>query len=157
MTASTNATRVFWGTAWTSDTLLERERRSASQAEKVDGIQRVFYFTADDVRRLVPAYGVKVDNLIATMGRNHPLIRTQYFSESIDALSGMFNPARRALMQGDQPAQAEPIPGHTYAFLIDVAGMDEALLNLDGMGNPGRDSTTLCVVDIDLSTLRDRK
>lgn len=45
------------------------------------------------------------------------------------------------------------IPGHIYAFTIDVAGTDEALLNLEGMGNPGRDSTTLSIVDVDLSTL----
>ncbi len=51
MTASTNATRVFWGTAWTSNTLLERQRRIALHAQQQDGIQRVFFFTADDVRR----------------------------------------------------------------------------------------------------------
>ncbi len=40
-----------------------------------------------------------------------------------------------------------------YAFCIDVAGMDEALLNLDGMGNPGRDHTALSIIEIDLSQL----
>lgn len=40
MTASTNATRIFWGTAWTSVTLLERERRLALQAQQTDGFQR---------------------------------------------------------------------------------------------------------------------
>ena len=54
MTASTNATRVFWGTAWTSNTLLERERRIALLAQHRDGLQRLFYFTADDIRRLLP-------------------------------------------------------------------------------------------------------
>lgn len=45
------------------------------------------------------------------------------------------------------------------AFLIDVAGMDEsniglaASLSSAGLGNPGRDSTTLTIVAIDLSTL----
>ncbi len=102
MTASTNATRVFWGTAWTSDTLLERERRIALQAQQKDGIQRLFYFTADDVRRLVPAYGLHVDRVIAEHGRNHPLVRSQYFCETIDAQSGMFTPARLALLHADQ-------------------------------------------------------
>ncbi len=167
MTASTNATRVFWGTAWTADTLLERERRSALQAQQRDGIQRVFYFTADDVRPLVPAYGVKVDNLIATMGRNHPLVRTQYFSESIDAQSGMFNPARLSLMIA--PCSPLPVLGRSEtgpgargrgatAFLIDIAGQDESKFNPLhsyelGLGNPGRDSTALTIVEIDLSTL----
>ncbi len=104
MTASTNATRVLWGTAWTSDTLLERERRLALQAQQKDGLQRVFFFTADDVRCLVPAYGLHVDRAIAEHGRNHPRIRSQYFCETIDAQSGMFNPARLALIE------ALPVP-----------------------------------------------
>ena len=49
MTASTCATRVFWGTAWTNATLLSRELRAAAEAEKADGIRRVFRLTADDV------------------------------------------------------------------------------------------------------------
>ena len=205
MTASTNATRVFWGTAWTSNTLLERQRRVALHAQQLDGIQRVFFFTADDVRRLVPAYGAHVDRVIAERGRNHPLVRTQYFCETIDAQSGMFTPARIALIF---PSASCPPKGGTHvpnaaegfggtpepeapqgeaassrhrqplrqesqgaallssaeistpiAFLIDVAGMDESKANLssslasEGLGNPGRDSTTLTIVAIDLSAL----
>lgn len=171
MTASTNATRIFWGTAWTSDTLLERERRAALRDQQVDGLQRVFYYTADDVRRLVPAYGLHVDRISNSLGRNHPLIRTQYYSESIDAQSGMFNPARLLLITSlakspaSPPSIAEPGQGpdrepgrdsEAAAFLIDVAGQDESKLaglqNL-GLGNPGRDSTALTIVKIDLSTL----
>lgn len=66
--------------------------------------------------------------------------------------------------------------GSPTAFLLDVAGMDESKAGLarwqpsaaqrhpadmslrssslsDGLGNPGRDSTTLTIVGIDLSTL----
>jgi len=238
MTASTNATRVFWGTAWTSDTLLERQRRLATQAQQKDGIQRVFFYTADDVRRLVPAYGQHVDSIIAELGRNNPLVRTQYFSESIDAQSGMFNPARLLLIQSDRPPLESPslfrspemgragegsgvgsgpalsvveavgldspLPksevfgdrvasrsaaegglgvgrgagpgvgpdspppflglkmgeagGGSFAFLIDIAGQDESKMNVlqsfdVGLGNPGRDSTALSILEIDLSTL----
>jgi len=210
MTASTNATRVFWGTAWTSNTLLERQRRIALKAQQSDGIQRVFFFTADDVRRLVPAYGDHVDRVIAERGRNHPLVRTQFFCETIDAQSGMFTPARIALIfpsttpspfavrangeggvgpqlkgngRGAEPAtivsslvsrgagasKQAPSPNPQdlgragVGFLIDVAGMDESKTSLasslsnDGLGNPGRDSTTLTIVAIDLSTLAELK
>jgi len=210
MTASTNATRVFWGTAWTSNTLLERQRRIALKAQQDDGIQRVFFFTADDVRRLVPAYGDHVDRVIAERGRNHPLVRTQFFCETIDAQSGMFTPARIALIfpsttpspfavrangeggvgpqlkgngRGAEPAtivsslvsrgagasKQAPSPNPQdlgragVGFLIDVAGMDESKTSLasslsnDGLGNPGRDSTTLTIVAIDLSTLAELK
>ena len=153
MGANENATKVFSGTRWTADTLLERELKIALLAQKQDGVKRVFMVDANQVRKSNPFYGKYVDAEIKKMGRLHPLIMSQYFNELIDAQVGMFNPTRRALMQGDQEAQDTPIPGHIYAFTIDVSGQDEALLNLDGMGNPGRDKTTLDIHDIDLSTL----
>jgi len=62
---------------------------------------------------------------------------------------------------GFQPPSAvsAPLGAEITAFLIDVAGMDEAstgladALHREGLGNPGRDSTTLTVVEVDLSTL----
>jgi len=170
MTASTNATRVFWGTAWTSNTLLERQRRRALQAQEQDGIQRVFFFTAVDVCRLVPAYGVHVDRVIAEHGRNHPLVRTQYFCETLEAQGSMFNEGRLAFLfpSRGEPGETSPeqealaggaAKGGPIAFLIDVAGMDESKTGLaaaqlrEGLGNPGRDSTTLTIVAIDLSNL----
>ena len=54
MAASTHATKLFAGTRWTGDTLLEREYQMALEAEKKDRIRRVFFFTADDIRAAVP-------------------------------------------------------------------------------------------------------
>lgn len=154
MTASTNATKLISGTRWTNDTLLEREYQRAQEAEKNDGIRRVFFYTADDVRRSVPAYGKHVDGVIARMGRQHPLVKTQYFCETIDAQAGMFPPGRQALMAGVHTACTEPEPGKTYAFLIDVAGQDEARSTGEEiLQNPGRDSTALKIVEIDMSTV----
>src|SRR5512142_985887 len=73
MTASTNATRVFWGTAWTADTLLERERRAAERAEAVDGIRRFFHYTAEAVQRCLPAYAAHVRRMVQAFGREHPI------------------------------------------------------------------------------------
>jgi hypothetical protein len=155
MVASTNATRLIVGTVWTSRTLLAREEDAAREAEKKDGFKRVFLYTADQVRKVVPAYGKFVEGEIKKLGREHPLVKTQYFCERIDSSAGMFNAGRRALMQGDQPAHSSPQAGHTYAFIIDVAGQDEASMNLEegGATNPGRDQLTLDIVSIDLSML----
>lgn len=155
MVASTNATRLIVGTVWTSKTLLAREEDAAREAEKTDGIRRVFMYDSQDVRKIVPAYGQFVDSEIKKLGREHPLVKTQYFCERIDSQAGMFNATRRALMQGDQPAQETPQPGTLYAFMVDVAGQDEASMNLDEAGarNPGRDQLTLDIVSIDLSEL----
>ena len=153
MTASTNATRVFWGTAWTTQTLLHRQMEIAKREQAADGIKRLFFYTAEDIRRVLPKYGEKVEAVIAEKGRQHPMVKTQYFCEEIDAQAGMFHEGRLALMQADQARQEAPVMGHMYAFCIDVAGMDEALLNLDGMGNPGRDHTALSIIEVDLSQL----
>ena len=155
MVASTNATRLIVGTVWTSNTLLAREENAALEAQKLDGRRRVFFYTADDVRRIVPAYGLFVDNEIQKLGREHPLVKTQYFCERIDSQAGMFNAGRMAFMQGDQPAHETPQPDHTYCFLIDVAGQDEASMNLEDnlSTNPGRDQLTLSIVTVDLSSL----
>lgn len=155
MVASTNATRVFAGTVWTSRTLLARQMRIAKEAQEADGIQRLFFFTADDVRKVNAAYGTFVDSEIRKLGREHPLVKTQYFCEEIDAQAGMFSAARRLLMTADQPEHPTPVTGTPYAFLIDVAGMDEttAQNGEDFETNPGRDSTTLSIVSMDGSTL----
>jgi terminase large subunit-like protein len=159
MTASTNATRVFWGTAWTSQTLLAQQAKKAREEEAKDGIQRVFFHTAEDVAKIVPEYAAHLERVLRERGRQHPLVRTQYFNEDIDAQGGMFNAGRMALMFGDSlntTDTKEKSKGGIYAFCIDVAGMDEANVQaaqMMQMGNPGRDSTTLSVVEIDLSTL----
>jgi len=160
MAASTNATRVFWGTAWTSKTLLARELRVAKEAEKKDGRKRVYLVDAATVTKEVPEYGEFVASQVAKLGRNHPLVKTQYFSEEIDAEGGLFPAERRALMQGDHARIFEPAAGKIYAFLLDVAGEDESggiILggDIDTLANKGRDSTTLTVVEVDLSTLED--
>ena len=153
MAASTNATRVFWGTRWTDDTLLEREYKSALLAQEADGIRRVFFVDADQVGACLPAYKMFVQNEIARLGRQHPLVRTQYFCETITAQAGMFPPARIALMRGSHPRQETPTPGKSYAFLVDVAGQDEKTIDLLSLDNPARDSTALTIMEIDLTHL----
>jgi hypothetical protein len=156
MAASTNATRVFWGTAWTSKTLLARELRAAQQAERQDDRRRVFIIDAQDVAAEVPAYGEFVAQQVAKLGRNHPMVRTQYYSEEIDSQGGMFPPQRRGLMKGDHPRVFEPRRDGFYALLVDVAGQAESgSLQLELFADPGRDSTALTVVEVDLSTLED--
>jgi hypothetical protein len=156
MAASTNATRALFGTSWTSHTLLAREMRAALLAEEADGIRRVFILTADNVAAEVPNYGQFVADQIAKLGRSHPLIRTQFFSEEIDAEGSMFPPARRALLNGAHTSQLNPKPGSSYAALIDVAGEEESATAKPGSTPTTRNSTTITIVEADLSTLSDK-
>ena len=160
MAASTNATRVFWGTAWTSKTLLARERKAAEKAQEKDGIQRVWILDAEDVAKEVSEYGDFVANQIAKLGRNHPMVKTQFFSEEIDAEGGMFPPERLEKMRGSHSELTKPEPGQLYAMTIDVAGEDEGAIgeeidaeSLSLLENPARDATAVTIFNLDLSTL----
>jgi hypothetical protein len=155
MAASTNATRVFWGTAWTSTTLLARELRACQEAQERDGQQRVFRIGADEVSKEVKSYGRFVAEQVTKLGRSHPMVRTQYFSEEIDAEAGMFPARRVAMLRGEHSRREQPRAGAIYALLLDVAGQDEGLAAGSALDNPGRDATALTVVEVDLATLGD--
>ncbi len=152
MGASTNVTTVLWGTAWTDNTLLASAIRHLKEQEARDGRRRVFTYNAEQVGAEVPPYADYVAQEVARMGRNHPLIKTQYFLETIAGEGKMFSPQRIALMRGSHQRQLEPAPGKRYALLIDVAGEDE----MEGdaverlmLANPRRDATALTIVEVE--------
>ncbi len=157
MAASTCATHVFWGTAWTKNTLLGRELRAAQEAEKMDGIRRVFKLSAENIYPEVPEYRKFVEDKVARQGRNHPLIRSQYFSEEIDSAGAMFPAERMEKMRprkwaGANRVGASPTPtSGITAMLLDVAGEDEGVRTMTGemsLANPARDATALTLVEI---------
>ena len=162
MAAARNATKVFWGTAWTSRTLLSRELRLAQELEKQDGIQRTFVLTAEDVAMEVEAYGEFVEEQIARLGRNHPMVKTQYFSEEIDAEGGLFPLERQALMHGQHQPQPAPQPEKIYCMTLDVAGADETVTpdledteQIETLATAKRDSTALTIFEVDMTTVDD--
>ena len=153
MSASTNATRVFWGTAWTSRTLLAQQLRRAREAEKRDGFRRVFHLTADDVAAEVAAYKKHVEETVERLGRAHPTVRTQYYSEEVDGEGGMFPPDRVARLRSAESIEEQAEPGRLYALLLDVAGEDEGVRGMDGVlspANPARDSSALTIVRVEI-------
>ncbi len=137
MAASTNATRLFWGTAWNSQTLLARQKRLALAEEQADGLRRLFQINADEVAAEVPEYGKFVEGEVRSLGRTHPSVRTQFYSEEVDAESGMFPQGRIAMMQGTRPRRRSPQPGRIYAFLLDVGG-EEASGEGGEQAQPGK-------------------
>jgi len=154
MGASTNATTVLWGTAWTTNTLLYLQRQACERDQRKDGHRRVFVYPCDQVAHHVPAYAAYVAKQVEKLGRQHPLIKTQYYLEEIDGTGGLFSDTNKALMRGTHTRMRAPEPGHVYALMIDVAGEDEvaagamADLEREELGNKKRDATTLTVVEI---------
>jgi len=156
MAASTNATRVYYGTAWTSKTMLAKLVRQLRREEEADGQRRVFMVDWEDVAKEVPAYGEHVRKEIARKGRHHPLIKTQYYLEEIDAEGRMFDDRRQALMLGDHLRVGAPEPDKVYAATLDVAGEDEEKTGDElRTAKPRKDLTVATVFEVDLSTLRD--
>ena len=181
MAVSANATIVHWGTAWTSRTLLAQMLRQLRGQEARDGIRRVFVVSHEQVAAENADYAEAVRRHVARMGRQHPLIKTQYFNEELDEEGGLFPPERRAKMQGTHPPLAAPRPlpqpaggpsapqlFHTYTFLLDVGGEDLIGRQLGFAGDDWdaprprrerfdgrRDATALTIVEVDLSTLAD--
>jgi hypothetical protein len=120
------------------------------QLEARDGRRRVFTYDAEQVGAEVPAYAEYVRAQVESLGRDHPLIKTQYYLQPIDAEAGMFPQMRRALMRGDHERQHEPTPGRRYAFLLDVAGEDEQagdMVERALLANKKRDATALTIVE----------
>jgi hypothetical protein len=131
---------------------LARELRAAEEAEKKDGVRRVFRLTAEDVVKEVEAYQKHVEEKVARFGRNHPMVRTQYYSEEVDGEGGMF-PAERVDRMKGQSTPSVFQPNGLFALLLDVAGEDEGVRGMDGamsMANPSRDATALTLVEIRL-------
>lgn len=151
MGASTNVTRVLWGTAWTSQTLLAARIDALKKEQNRDGRRRVFSYDADQVGAEVPAYARYVAGEVRRLGRQHPLIKSQYYLETIDSGGGLFPPQRRALMRGGHERQHARSDGRRYALLIDVGGEDESAgdpLERAMLQNPRRDATALTVVEV---------
>lgn len=143
MRASTGAPVVFYGTAWTDSTLLERAKRDVSEGRAKGAIYRIPWDVAAESN---PAYGEYVEGEIRRLGKDHPLIRTQY--DLIPLASGgyMLAPQVLSLMAGDHPSverrtgQAQIVAG------LDFAGADEHAGELSSlMQGSNRDSVALSV------------
>jgi hypothetical protein len=163
MAASTNATTVFWGTAWTADTLIAQQIRLARQEEEKDGFKRCFHLSPEQVAAEVPAYGEYLKSTLSRLGRHHPMVRTQFYGEEIESEGSLFPSSRLALMQGNHPPCDAPTPGCVYSLLLDVAGEAEnsssksspLTTGAAGTAKTSRDATALTVVEIDRKTLYD--
>ena len=163
MAAANNATRLFVGTAWTDDTLLAREERAAAHSRRTRTASAAS--SSSTVTRSPRSTRPTASSSKARSPASAPI--TPSSSRSTSAARSTHSPAcsmkpavsphavgrTEAAPAAIASASATTGAGRSYAFLIDVAGMNETPIDMEGLGNPGRDSTTLSIVDIDLSSL----
>lgn len=122
MAAANNATVVFYGTAWSETSLLERAKQAHLEAERRDGVRRHFEYDWTAVARYVPAYAAYVEAERLRLGEDHPLFQTQYCLRTLAGAGRLFSPAQQAQLQGSHPRLRTPEPGERYAAGLDLAG-----------------------------------
>lgn len=153
MASSTNATTVLYGTAWTDDTILERQKRINQEMQTA---ARPLHFEFDYTVLAAENhfYGAFVEQEIRRLGRDHPTIRTQYLLQPLGDAGRLFNAEQLAVLEGDHARESSPTPGATYVVGIDLAGESEeaagAALRLVA---PRRDSTVATVARLDWDVL----
>ena len=152
MGAASNATTLFLGTVWSSDTLLARQLRLLRAQERDDphGRQRVFQVAWQVVERELPAYGDYVRRQMALLGERHPFIRTEYELEELDGGGFLFPAERRDLLATPPAAIADSAPP-VIAFTLDVAGEEEADAEQQRQPNRRRDATALAIWQVTLA------
>jgi len=146
MRAAHNATAVYLGTVKLSSDALGRKRKELEKLETMDGIQRVFLVSAEEVMAENEHWKRFVEGKVKQFGRKHPIVAAEYFNEAMDADGGLFNPRRRQLMRGSHKRLVAPVEDEIYIATIDVAGEDEGATDPVAMlENPARDYTVLTV------------
>lgn len=150
MASTANATIVMYGTAWDSSNPLERQKQTNRELQARDGIQRHFEYGWTTLGDVLPTYKAFVEAEVARLGREHPIIKTQYFLEVVEDIGKLISAAARALIFSGKHARLEAgEEGDTYVAGVDVAGQDQMIAA--GMlehGDPvagGRDSTVVTI------------
>lgn len=148
MRATTNAPVIFYGTAWTDDTLLARVRSRCKELQARDGIRRHFRFdwrqVADGIEAAalarwrasgaegeppgVSAYRRFVQGQMEQLGEGHPIFKTQYALEEVEGAGKLFPQEYLDKLAGYHPRYSEPPdPNFSYVAALDTAGAAEQL------------------------------
>lgn len=143
MRASTNAPIAGFGTAWSEDTLLFKTKRAILEGRSRGRVYRVL---PEEIAVSNPAYGDFIDAEIARMGREHPLIKTQYYLEELSTAGRMLNRQQLELCIGHHPRAIARTDEVTICAGLDFAGADEQAGELVSLNNvSARDSVALSI------------
>jgi hypothetical protein len=167
MGASANATTVLYGTAWTGETLLERQKQinleQEARAAKLAGtrhaldgpLKRHFEYPWTVWAEQSHLYRAYVEAEIERLGLEHPMIRTQYLLEPVTERDRLLSAAQLAQLRGTHPRLHAPemLEGRPALYVagVDVAGADEGVETEAGelvLANPQRDATVVTIAQV---------
>lgn len=151
MRASTGAPEIHYGTSWTDTTLLE-SKKQAIESGLVKG--RYFRVTPEIIAQYNPAYGDFVDAEVSRLGRDHPLIKTQYFLETLPGAGRMLSPQQVRLICGNHQRLSSRTDQRQIVAGLDFAGGDEGAGQLQSLINfSSRDSVALTIGQVEWLTI----
>jgi hypothetical protein len=149
MASSTNATTVMYGTAWSEDSLLERQKRLNLEHERRTGERLHFEYDWTALARLNPHYDRFIRAEIERLGGDHPSIRTQYLLHCLADAGRLFSDEQRRRLRGPHERERTPRAGATYIAGIDIAGQDEDAEDAVARAlKPKRDSTVITIAQL---------
>lgn len=149
MASSTNATTVLYGTAWSEDSILERQRHHNVAHERRTGERLHFEYDWTVLAATSEAYRGFVAAEIERLGVHHPTIQTQYLLQSLSDAGRLFSVEQRAALAGHHERVHEPQEGRIYVAGIDVAGEDEQGVDAQArLYAPRRDSTVITIAEV---------
>jgi hypothetical protein len=123
MRASVGGSPILaFGTTWDETSLLETFKQNVLEGRTVG---RVFRVLPDEVALSNPAYGDFVDSEVKLLGRDHPLIKTQYFLELLPNAGRMIKRQLLQLMAGEHERQERRQAERQIVAGLDFAGADE--------------------------------
>jgi hypothetical protein len=146
MASTTRATTVMYGTAWSDNTLLEKQRRVNEEHERRTGERLNFESPWEVVAAHNPNYRAFVEDEIARLGADHPTIRTQYMLQCISSAGRLFPPELLQRVQGVHARRIQPDRDFTYVAGVDIAG------SVTEDGKPminERDETVVTIAELD--------
>jgi hypothetical protein len=108
---------------------------------------------ADMACEFRPEYAAFYSEKLKKLGEDHPVIKTQYKLEDIDAIGGYLNEHHRSsILDSDHQRMDSPRAGVEYLCCIDLAGeSEEEIDDPMAMTTASRDSTVAWIIEIDYS------
>jgi hypothetical protein len=151
MASSTNATTVLYGTAWSEDSILQRQKLRNLAHEEETGERLHFEYDWTHLAELNASYRAFVAGEIARLGEHHPSIRTQYLLHCLEDAGRLFSNEQRQRLRGSHDRLLAPDPERQYVAGIDIAGEDENAEDAVARALvPKRDSTVITIAELAL-------
>jgi hypothetical protein len=148
MAASANAPRVYYGTAWRQDDLLQSVKEANLARERKDGVRRHFEYPWWVVAEQNPAYGRFVEEERARLGANHPTFLTQYELRPVSPRGALFDEDQLRRLRGEHARLRAPRPGCMYVAGVDVGGSAEMSESAEESA-VDRDSTVVTIAEVE--------